>query len=80
MQAMEEVWVNEITQLYGESLVSSMPRHNQAVIDNKGGHNKYWKLVTVTLLDAIKFQTVLYSAFCEINLCNLVRRQTFFLD
>ena len=39
-----------------------------AVINTKGRHTKYWKIVTLTLLDVIKFQIVLYYAFGEINL------------
>ena len=33
--------ITEITQEYCESLVSSMPRRIQAVIDSKGCHTKY---------------------------------------
>ena len=40
-QAIKDVWVTEITQEYCESLVSSMPRRIQAVIDSKRGHTKY---------------------------------------
>ena len=39
-QAIKDVWVTEITQEYCESLVSSMPRRIQAVIDSKEGHTK----------------------------------------
>ena len=58
-QAIKDIWVTEITQKYRESLVSSIPRRTQAVIDRKG-HTKYWNVVTLTLLDVIKFQIVLY--------------------
>ena len=40
-QAIKDVWVTEITQEYCESLVSSMPRCIQAVIDSKEGHTRY---------------------------------------
>ena len=40
-QASKEVWITEITHEYCESLVSSMPRRIQAVIDIKGAHTKY---------------------------------------
>ena len=74
MQAINEVWVPEITQEYSKSLVSSMPHRIQAVIDSKE-HTEYWKVATLTLLDVIKFQIVLYHAFREINLYNLVWMQ-----
>ena len=64
----------EITQEYCESLVSSMLCCIQAVIDRKEGHTKYWKVVTLTLLDVFKFQIVLYYAFGEINVYDLVWR------
>ena len=65
-QAIKEVWVTEITQKYSESLASSMTRRIQAVIDSKGGHTKYRNVVTLTLLDVIKIQIVLYYDFGEI--------------
>ena len=34
-QVTKDVWVTEITQEYCESVVSSMPRHIQAVMDSK---------------------------------------------
>ena len=49
-----------------------MPRRIQAVIDSKIGHTKHRKVLTLTLLDVIKFQIMLYYAFGGINLCNLV--------
>ena len=71
-QTIKAVWDTEITQTYCESLVSSMPRRIQAVIDCiLGGHIKYRNVMTLILLD-IKFQIVLYYAFGEINLYNLV--------
>ena len=36
-QAVQEVWVTQITQEYCESLVSSMPRRIQAIIHSKSG-------------------------------------------
>ena len=33
-----EVWVTEITQEYGKTLVSNMPRRIRAVINSKEGH------------------------------------------
>ena len=38
-QAIKEVRVTEVSQEYCESLISSMPRSIQAVIDSKGGHS-----------------------------------------
>ena len=37
----KEVWVKEISTEYCESLISSMPRRLQAVINARGGHTKY---------------------------------------
>ena len=54
-QAVKDVWVTEIA--YCETLVFSMSRHIQTVIDTD---------------TVIKFQIVLYYAFGEINLYNLV--------
>ena len=51
-----------------------MPCGIQVVIDSKGGHTKYRNVLTMTLLDVILFQIVLYYAFGEISLYNLVRR------
>ena len=73
-QAIKDVWVTDITQEYYESQVFRIPRRIQAVTDSKGGHTKYWKVVTLTLLDAIKCQIVLFYDFGEINLYNLVWR------
>ena len=73
-QGIKEVWATEITQENCESLVSSMPRRIQAVIDSKLGHTKYWKIVTLKLWDVIKFEIVLYYVFGEINVYNLVWR------
>ena len=74
-QAIKEVLVIEITQEYCESLVSSMPRRILAVTDSKGEHTKYLNVVTLTLLDAIKFPIALYYIFGEINLYNLESKQ-----
>ena len=71
-QAIKKVWVTEITLEYCKYLVSSMPRRIQTVIDSKVGHTKYRKVVVLTLSDAIMFQMVLYYAFGEIKLYNLV--------
>lgn len=40
-KAIKDVWVTEISQDYCKSLVNSMPRRLQMVIQNKGGHTKY---------------------------------------
>ena len=46
--------------------------YSDSLLHCKGGHTKYRKVVTPTLLNGIKIQTVLYYAFGEINLYNLV--------
>ena len=51
-----------------------MPRLIQAVIDSKEGHTNYYKLLTLTLLYVIKFQTVFFCDSGEINLYNLIGR------
>ena len=37
----KEVWIKEISGEYCESLIYSMPRRLQAVVDARGGHTKY---------------------------------------
>ena len=41
-QAIKEVWVKEVSKEYCANLVNSMPRRLAAVIQNIGGHTKYW--------------------------------------
>ena len=41
VEAIKELWVKEISGEYCESLMYSMPRRLQAVIDARGGHKKY---------------------------------------
>ena len=41
IQTIKEVWVQEISADYCNSLIASMPRRLQAVIKVKGGHTKY---------------------------------------
>ena len=38
------------------------------MVYSKEGHTKYRKVLTLTLLDAIKFQIVLYYGIGEINI------------
>ena len=40
-QAIKEVWVREMTTQYCQSLLESMPKHLEAVIEAKGGPTKY---------------------------------------
>ena len=37
---LEEIWAS-LPQDYNDKLIESMPRQRQAVIETKGGHNKY---------------------------------------
>ena len=51
-----------------------MPGRIQAGIVHKGGHTKYRTVLRLTLLDVTQFQIVLYYAFREMNLYNMVWR------
>ena len=42
--------------------VSSMPHHIEEVIDSKGTHSKYWKVVSLTILDNNTFQIEFFSS------------------
>ena len=66
-QVFKEIWVTEISQEYFQSLVSCMQHLTQTVIDSKGGHTKYWKVVTLIHLDDITFQIMSYYTFGEIH-------------
>ena len=40
-EVIKESWVKDLTREYCSTLVASMPRRLQAVIEAKGGHTKY---------------------------------------
>ena len=40
-EVIKESWVKDLTREYCSTLVASMPRHLQVVIEVKGGHTKY---------------------------------------